>query len=131
MDSMTDQIPFGRSGITAEMQRSVASTARVVQPPEAARWSAAEDRLYPLITVDSDLYEAAVTLVCEILDVLRSRCGTVAELCSIDPADVLRQCPAASALPALELDLGVVLDAARAHRWRDLVTDQIVVEPDD
>jgi hypothetical protein len=84
----------------------------------------AENRLYPLVVVDPDLYEAAVTLVREVLDVLRSQCATVAELTSLDPADVLRQCPTASALPPLDLDLVVVLDSARAHRWRDLVADQ-------
>lgn len=128
---MTDQTPSRRSGTAAEMPQLRRSTVKVVQPPEAARWNAAEGRLYPLITVDPDLYQAAVTLVGEVLDVLRSRCATVAELCSTDPADVLPQCPAASALPALELDVGVVLDSARAHRWRDLVAAQIAAEPDD
>jgi hypothetical protein len=80
--------------------------------------------------VDPDLYEAAVTLVGEVLGVLRSQCDSFAELCSIDPVDVLPHCPAAAA-PTPGLDIGVVLDAARAHRWRDLVADQIVAEPDD
>lgn len=89
-------------------------------PSDAGRWSAAEDRLYPLVMVDPDLYEAAVTLVCQALDVLRSQCGTVAELTSADPAVVLRRCPAASAVAALGLDPGVVFDAACAYRSRDL-----------
>lgn len=94
------------------------------QPRIVARWIAAEDRLYPLVMVDPDLYEAAVTLVCQALDVLRSQCDTVAELAGADPAAVLRQCPAATTLAALGLDPGVVFDAACAYRWRDLTADQ-------
>jgi hypothetical protein len=120
---MTTPTPPRRLGNAAQAPQLWGPAAQGEQPPEAARWSAAEDRLYPLVMVDPDLYEAAVTVVCEALDVLRSQCGTVAELSSIDPAEVLRQCPTASALPPLGLDLGVVLDSARAYRWRDLVTD--------
>ena len=120
---MTNPTPRRRLGNAAAAPQSWRTAAQGEQPAEAAGWRAAEDRLYPLVMVDPDLYEAAVALVCEALDVLRSQCGTVAEISSIDPAEVLRQCPAASALLPLGLDLGVVLDAARAHRWRDLVAD--------
>ena len=98
--------------------------AEAAQPLAAARWTAAEDRLYPLIVVDPDLYEAAVTLVCEILDVLRSECGTVAELCDAEAAVVLPQCPAASAIAAFGFDPVVAFDAACAYRWRDLTADR-------
>jgi hypothetical protein len=122
---MSNSTPPPRLGIAAEAPQLPRTDTKGEQPPEAARWSAAEDRLYPLVMADPDLYQAAVTLVREVLDVLRSQCATVAELSSIDPAEVLRQCPTASALPPLDLDLGVVLDSARAYRWRDLVADQI------
>jgi hypothetical protein len=111
--------PLGNR-ITAENLRLPRSRADAEDPPYAARWNAAEDRLYPLVMVDPDLYEAAVTLVCQALDVLRSQCGTVAELTNADPAEVLRQCPAASTVAALGLDPGVVFDAACAYRSRDL-----------
>jgi hypothetical protein len=104
--------------------------AHAEDPPDAARWNAAEDRLYPLVMVDPDLYEAAVTLVCQALDVLRSQCGNVAELTSADPAEALRQCPAASTVAALGLDLGVVFDAACAYRSRDLTADRADGESD-
>jgi hypothetical protein len=98
--------------------------AEIQQSPEVARWTAAENRLYPLATVDADLYEAAVELVCQALDVLRSQCGTLDELGTVDPAVVLAQCPAASNLAALGFDPGVAFDAACAHRSRDLTGDR-------
>jgi hypothetical protein len=89
-------------------------------PPAAARWRAAEGRLYPLITVDPVLYEAAVTLVCEAADVLRWKCGTVAELVQVDADDVLRHCPSAQLMSSLGFDPGTAFDAACAFRWREL-----------
>jgi hypothetical protein len=94
------------------------------QPLAAARWTTAEDRLYPLIVVDPDLYEAAVSLVCEALDVLRARCGTVAELCAAEASVVLSQCPATSTIGALGFDPLIAFDAACAYRWRDLTADR-------
>src|SRR6478672_8214076 len=70
----------------------------------AAQWRAAEGRLYPLITVDPALYEAAVTLVCEAADVLRWRCCTVRELVDVDAHAVLSKCPSASVMIALGFD---------------------------
>jgi hypothetical protein len=96
---------------------------RAQQPPETARWNAAEERIYPLVMIDPDLYEASVTLVGQALDVLRSQCGTVAELTSADPAVVVRQCSATSTVAALGLDPGVVFDAACAYRLRELTAD--------
>jgi hypothetical protein len=95
------------------------------RPPGAARWQAAEDRLYPLVMVDPALYEAALTLVREIADVLRAQCFTVGALVEADAAEVLARCPAAPAVAALGLDPGGVFDAARACRWRELTTDDI------
>jgi hypothetical protein len=93
-------------------------------PPGTDRWRAAEGRLYPLITVDPALYEAAVTLVCEVADVLRSKCATVAELVHVDAADVLRQCPSAHLTGALGVDPDTAFDAACAYRWRELRVNQ-------
>jgi hypothetical protein len=94
------------------------------QPLVPARWTSAENRLYPLIVVDPDLYEAAVTLVCEALDVLRSRYGTVGELYAVEASDVLPECPATSAAAALGLDPVIAFDSACAYRWRDLTADR-------
>jgi hypothetical protein len=99
------------------------------EPPTAARWQAAEGRLYPLVMVDAALYAAAVTLVREVTDVLRSHCGTVTELAGVDPAAVLARCPSASALSALGFDSGTAYDAGCACRWRELMAQQMHAEP--
>lgn len=93
-------------------------------PPAAHRWRAAEERLYPLITVDPALYEAAVRLVCEAADVLRWKCRTVPELVEVDAADVLTQCPSAPLTSALGFDAHTAFDAACAHRWTELRMNQ-------
>lgn len=97
-------------------------------PPAAARWKAAETRLYPLIVVDSDLYEAAVTLVREVAEVLRRRCGTVTELVDVEAAVILARCPSASVMSALGFDPGTAFDAACAYRWRELTAEQTDTE---
>jgi hypothetical protein len=99
------------------------------EPPSAARWQAAEGRLYPLVMVDAALYEAAVTLVCEVTDVLRSQCGTVTELAGGDAATVLARCPSVSVMSALGFDSGTAYDAACACRWRELTAEQTDAEP--
>lgn len=88
--------------------------------PASSRWQAAEARLYPLIMSDPDLYEAAVTLMAEARDVLRARCDTVVELADAQAAAVLAGCPSAAATLARGVDADVVVDAARAYRWREL-----------
>lgn len=98
--------------------------------PDAARWRAAEGRLYSLIVADPPLYEAAVTLVCEAADVLRWRCRTVGELVGVDASTVLASCPSAPVMSALGFDPGTAFDAACAHRWRELTVDQTDPRPD-
>jgi hypothetical protein len=88
--------------------------------PSSSGWQAAEARLYPLVMSDPDLYEAAVTLMSEARDVLRARCGTVSELADEEAAGVLAGCPSAAATLARGVSADVVVDAARAYRWREL-----------
>lgn len=88
--------------------------------PPWSPWLAAEARLYPLIMSDPDLYEAAVTLMSEARDVLRARCDTVVDLADERAAAVLAGCPSAAATLARGVDADVVVDAARACRWREL-----------
>jgi hypothetical protein len=95
------------------------------EPPAATRWKAAEDRLYPLIMVDPDLYEAAVTLVREVAGVLGRQCATVADLAGADAAEVLARCPSAPVLSTFGSDLGVAFDAACAYRWRVLSAEPV------
>jgi hypothetical protein len=95
-----------------------------VDRPIAAGWRAAEARLYPLIMVDAALYEAAVTLVGEAVDVLRERCQTVSDLVHVDPVVVLSGCSSASTMADLGLDPTTAFDAACACRWRELTADQ-------
>jgi hypothetical protein len=102
-----------------------------VDPPAAARWRAAENRLYPLIIVDPSLYQAAVTLVCEVADVLRGRCGSIADLSAADPAGILACCPSASVMSALGFDPRTAFDAACAGRWRELTTQLFRADKDD
>jgi hypothetical protein len=85
-----------------------------------ARWQAAEARLYPLIMVDADLYEAAVTLVGEAAGVLRARCDTIRGLIETDAIDVLTACPSATGVTALGFDPHTAFDAARAGSWREI-----------
>lgn len=87
------------------------------------RWHAAEARLYPLITVDAELYEVVLRSVAEALAVLRERCATVAQLDEVDPAGVLVRCPAAAGLPAEGLDPDLVVAAACAARARELAPE--------
>jgi len=90
-----------------------------------ARWRAAEARLYPLIMVDPELYEAAVTLVGEAAGVLRARCNTIRGLTETDAVDVLAACPSTTAVRALGFDPGTAFDAARAGRWREITAKQL------
>jgi hypothetical protein len=100
------------------------------EPPAAARWRAAEDRLYPLIIVDPSVYEAAVTLVCEVADVLRAQCGSVAALSAADPVVILARCPSAPVMSALGFDPRTAFDAACAYRWRELTTQKCPADKD-
>jgi hypothetical protein len=108
----------------ADVKEQAVQRCSAAELPEAARWRAAEGRLYPLIVVDPVLYEAAVTLVCEAADVLRWRCGTVSELVGVDASAVLASCPSAPVMSALGVDPGTAFDAACAYRWRELTADQ-------
>jgi hypothetical protein len=99
-------------------------------PPTAARWQAAEARLYPLAMVDTARFEAAVALISEVTDVLRSQCGTVTELAGADAAAVLARCPSAPAMAAVGLDPGTAYDAACACRWRELTREPTHAEPE-
>jgi hypothetical protein len=124
---MTKANPAGGIKIVGESERVFQGRAA---PPAANRWRAAEGRLYPLITVDPALYEAAITLVCEAADVLRWKCATVTELVHVDAKDVLSQCPSAHLMSALGFDPGTAFDAACAYRWRELRMDQHAAERD-
>ena len=108
----------------ADVNEQLVQRRNVAELPDAARWRAAEGRLYPLIMVDPALYEVAVTLVCEAADVLRRRCGTVSELLGVDASTALASCPSAPVMSALGFDPGTAFDAACAYRWRELTADQ-------
>jgi hypothetical protein len=88
------------------------------------RFQAAEAQLYPLIMVDSALYEMAVTLVGEALGVLREQCHATSDLTDVDVARVLARCPSAEAAAASGFEPGVAVDAACAQRWRELTATQ-------
>jgi hypothetical protein len=119
VDAMMMPSLFPGTGIADETAQFVAMPGHS-EPPAAARWQAAEGRLYPLITVDTELYEAAVTLVGEAADVLRGQCATVAELVDVEAASVLARCPSTSVVAALGVGPDIAFEAACAHRWREL-----------
>ncbi|HEX3286234.1 MAG TPA: hypothetical protein VHT50_16700 [Mycobacterium sp.] len=123
---MTKRSSVGQTG-TGRAQASQAGE-QATRPVDAVtlpqRWQAAEARLYPLIMVDPAQYEAAVTLVGEASGVLRAHCGTFADLNDADVTGILAQCPSAEVVAASGFDPGVALDAARAHRWRELAAKQ-------
>ena len=114
------------AGETAPPRRPPAGA----EPSVAARWQAAEGRLYPLVMVDAAAYEAAVTLVGEVTAVLRSTCSTVAALAGADRAAVLNRCPSVSVMSALGFDPRTAYDAACACRWRELTAEQTDAEPE-
>jgi hypothetical protein len=91
------------------------------------RWRAAEGHLYPLVTADPALYEEAVTLVREAVNILRSRCADVTDLIDVDPREVLDRCLSAAVWTERGLDPATAFDAARAFRWRELTPDSHLV----
>lgn len=90
------------------------------QAAQVLRWQAAEGRLYPLVMVDPELFEAAVGLVTEARDVLRAECRTAEELTAISSRTVLDRCRSAADVQQQGFDTRLAVDAARAQRWREL-----------
>lgn len=90
------------------------------QAAQVLRWQAAEGRLYPLVMVDPELFEAAVGLVVEARDVLRDECRTAEELTTISSRTVLDRCRSAASVEGQGFDTRLAVDAARAQRWREL-----------
>jgi len=93
-----------------------------IPPDVMARFTAAEARVYPLVMVDPEIYERAVTLTGMLLKDLRSTCP--------DIDAVLRRRKALTSLltettdedrPSLiGLDPDTLVDAASAQRCREL-----------
>jgi len=58
--------------------------ARIAETLTLARWRAAEDRIYPLVLVDPELYQSAVAVVGRVCEQLRARNLSRAELLALD-----------------------------------------------
>ncbi|SNS70903.1 hypothetical protein SAMN05421812_101502 [Asanoa hainanensis] len=92
----------------------------------ARRLRAAEDRLYPLAMVDTDLYERAVRLVGRLAGRLAETCTNLDELAAaeasvrgwLDDGDVT------GGVPVAGLDPDMVVSAALAARFRALLGEQ-------
>jgi hypothetical protein len=93
-----------------------------IPPDVEARFTAAEARLYPLVMVDPDAYERAVTLTGMLLEDLRSTCADVDAVLRrrtallpllTEPTDQTRPCLAG-------LNPETLVDAASALRCREL-----------
>lgn len=84
------------------------------------RWRAAEDRLYPQVMTDPDIYQRVVSAVGAVVSELRRRAGTVEELLVLEaePAEVL----AATTVDRAAAGIGddVLLQAACSVRSREL-----------
>ena len=92
-------------------------------PPDAeARFTAAEARLYPLVMVDPDSYERAVTLTGMLLEDLRSTCPDIDSVLKRRGALLpLLTGPADETRPSLAgLNPETLVDAASALRCREL-----------
>jgi hypothetical protein len=83
------------------------------------RWRAAEDRLYPQVMTDPEAYQRVVVAVSAVLNELRRRAETAAELLALEtqPAEVL-----AAVDPSATAGIGdeLLLQAACALRSREL-----------
>jgi hypothetical protein len=84
------------------------------------QWRTAEAKLYPLIMVDPDLFETAVTMVVEASRLLRTQCDTVQDLLEIDAKSVASRCPSVRRVMASGLSPMLAVDAARARRWLEI-----------
>jgi hypothetical protein len=111
----TEALPFGAEMLPFGMRMMPTETAMI------ARWRAAEGRLYPLIMVDPDLYESAVTLVAEATQLLRAECDTLEDLLDVDVAGILARCGTAADAAAAGVSSATAVDAACARRMFELV----------
>jgi hypothetical protein len=92
-------------------------------PPDAeARFTAAEARIYPLVMVDPDAYERAVTLTGMLLNDLRSTSSDIdAVLQRREALLLLLTDPTDDERPSLVgLNAETIVDAASAQRCREL-----------
>ena len=92
-------------------------------PPDAeARFTAAEARLYPLVMVDPDAYERAVSLTGMLLKDLRSTCADIDAVLQRRTALLpLLTEPTDETRPSLAgLNPETLVDAASAQRCREL-----------
>jgi len=99
------------------------------QPPDrpgidelARRWQSAEERLYPIVMVRHEAYEAALVLVRAVVDEL-AEVGDAEELATRyeDSARLVADAVRETAVSTEGLDLGVVAGAAFNIRYRELL----------
>jgi hypothetical protein len=94
-------------------------------PPEyralATRLRAAEDQVFPLVMVDADRYQRAITLIGQLTAYFAD--STLTDLENGHAAAVAnaREIASRQALPIADLDLDMVVDAAMSQRFRALL----------
>lgn len=99
----------------------------VAVPPEfralATRLSAAEGQVFPLVMVDADRYQRAVTLIGLMMRHLTVTAATLSDLEDGHAAAVAhaREIASRQGLPIADLDLDMVVDAAMSQRFRTLL----------
>ena len=99
----------------------------------AARLQAAEGKVFPLVMVDPDRYERAVTVVGLLARHLDERSASFADL--VDGHDharaIARELASGNGVVIADLDVDVLVEAAMAQRLRTLLVEQSRSRVDD
>jgi hypothetical protein len=87
-----------------------------------AQWQNAEERLYPIVMVRPDHYEAAVRLVGRATAELQRNCPDLASLPAAAPAtpEMVKRIATEDGVSIVGLDVGLIAGAACSMRYRQL-----------
>ncbi|MSV44196.1 MAG: hypothetical protein F2911_12120 [Actinobacteria bacterium] len=93
----------------------------------AARLTAAEGQIFPLVMVDPERYQRAVTLIGLLSQYFTERAASLSELAQarVDAVAMARDLASRQALVTSDLDLDVVADAAMSQRFRSLLVLEV------
>ena len=98
----------------------------------AARLTTAEGQIFPLVMVDPERYQRAVTLIGLLSEYFTERAASLAELAGAraDAVAMARDLASRQALVTSDLDLDVVADAAMSQRFRSLLVLEVREQAD-
>jgi hypothetical protein len=91
------------------------------------RWLEAEAKIYPLVMVDAEGYEAAVAAVARVVDLLRLEAHDIEALrsVSVEPSPTLIRAGVEEAWLPGSLTAAIVVDAACATRGREIEAEAL------